>query len=649
MRLREYIIDVLPRVFSYNRALKGKGKPANPLTITYSVTAACRSLCKTCNIGRVYLENPAVAQRDLTLKEIEASFKSLGPIYFFNVSGGEPFMRMDLAEILRLAFIYLKPKLISIPTNSLAPKSIEMTTLKILKYMDEYCPSHVTLSIKPSIDGVGEKHDFIRGIKGNFVKLEETIERLQAIKARDSRLEVDLGSVISNYNINDIPELEKWVHERGIGSYRHEIAEQRVEFHNIGDPITPSPEVYQNLTKGFAQEIIQNIKGKSLHTKVTESIRLAYYDVAVKILKQKKQITPCYGGVANIHMDFDGEVWPCCILGGEQSMGNIRDWNYDFPALLNSQKAKKVIQYIAEGNCACPLASQWLNNILLTPKHMVSVMHNLLIKFSFPDLFKKHFNYSEIRSEALKLTKAGTIPDPSALNKEELIKDDMEYINARSMQGNRAFKVLSNERISDRSYILRLERHGLDFEPGQYFVIGRQEDGTAREYTVYSSIDDDFLEFMITEIPGGEVSNELKKCKQGDVVFAEGPLGYFRLETDEDHSRKHVFIATGSGIAPFRSMVLSNPELNYQILHGARLLADCYNREDYDPEKYMTCITREETGDYKGRVTDYLQENPVDPADHFYICGNTDMLYEVFELLISQGVTRERIRVEVFY
>ncbi|MFC1887369.1 FAD-binding oxidoreductase [Candidatus Cloacimonadota bacterium] len=649
MRLREYIYDVATRVFSYNRALKGKGKPANPLTITYSVTAACRSLCKTCNIGRVYLENPDVAKKDLTLKEVEASFRSLGPIYFFNVSGGEPFMRMDLAEILRLAFIYLKPKLISIPTNSLAPKSIEKTTLKILKYMDEYCPPHITLSIKPSIDGVEETHDHIRGIRGNFVKLEETIDRLLAIRKRDKRLHVDLGSVISNYNLYHIDELEKWVHRRGIESYRHEIAEQRVEFHNIGDPITPSAEIYEALTRDFAQKIIQNIKGKALHTKVTESIRLAYYDVAVQILRKKKQVSPCYGGVANIHMDYNGEIWPCCILGGEQSMGNIRDWNYDMQALLRSDKAKQVIKYIANGNCACPLASQWLNNILLTPRHMFKVMYNLLIKFSFPELFKTNYEINLPESKALKLEKAGTIPDATTYTDDELIKDDMKYINSIPANENRIFRILDVRSVSRKSYVLRLERNGVDFIPGQYFILSKEEGGTGREYTVYSSFQDDFLEFLITEIENGQVSPELRKYEAGDQVFVEGPIGYFRLENDPDFNGKHVFIASGSGIAPFRSMVLSNTGLNYQILHGARLLEDCFNLDDYDPARYTSCITREEKGDYKGRVTDYLREHPVDPKDIFYICGNTDMLYEVYDLLISQGVTRERVKVEVFY
>jgi ferredoxin-NADP reductase/MoaA/NifB/PqqE/SkfB family radical SAM enzyme len=649
MRLRDYIFDVAPRAISYERARKGLGKPANPLTITFSVTAACRSLCKTCNIGRVYLENPAIAKNDLTLKEIEATFKTLGPIYFFNVSGGEPFMRMDLAEILRLAFIYLKPKLISIPTNSLAPKAIEKTTLKILEYMDQYLPPHVPLSIKPSIDGVGEMHDFVRGIKGNFVKLEETIDRLLAIREKNPRLHVDLGSVISNYNLNHLDVLEKWVHERGIESYRHEIAEQRVEFHNVGDPITPSPQIYRQLTREFSNQIIKNIQGKALHTRVTESVRLAYYDVANQILKEKRQVTPCYGGLANIHLDYNGEVWPCCILGGEQSMGNIRDWNYDMQALLASPKAKDVIGYIAGGNCACPLASQWLNNVLLTPKHMLNVMYILLYRFPFRKLSPTLGKPKVQKDEAIVLTKAGTIPDPTSYDTDDLIKNDKEYTEAEPISSKTPFHVLGIRNLSDKSYILRIERHGLGFIPGQYFILGKKGGETAREYTIYSSLQDDFLEFMITEVADGNVSPLLRNCGIGEELHVEGPLGYFEPEDSPDFKGRHIFIASGAGIAPFHSFVKSIPKLDYQILHGVRRLEDCFDRDDYDPSCYTICTSREEKGDYFGRVTAYLKEHPVDPTDIFYICGNTEMLYEVYDLLISQGVTRESIKVEVFY
>ena len=78
----------------------------------------------------------------------------------------------------------------------------------------------------------------------NFSKLEKTIDVLLEVRSENPRLHVDLGTVISNLNLHHLDDIEDWVHARGIESYRHEIAEQRAEFHNLGDPITPPPEVY---------------------------------------------------------------------------------------------------------------------------------------------------------------------------------------------------------------------------------------------------------------------------------------------------------------------------------------------------------------------------------------------------------------------
>lgn len=330
-------------------------------------------------------------------------------------------------------------------------------------------------------------------------------------------------------------------------------------------------------------------------------------------------------------------------------MGNVRDWDYDVQALLGSKKAKAVIKYIADGNCACPLASQWLNNVLLTPEHMLNVFKYLLIKFPFSQFHKPYSDGSRIVPETIVQSKAGKLSKPRKLTDDDLNTDEKDFTEAKSVEIDKPFRVISKTDISEKSYVLRIDRHGLDFIPGQYFIIGRKESDTAREYTVYSSKNDDYLEFMITRIKDGIVSNDLANCKPGEELQVEGPLGYFELETNPDFRGKHVFIATGSGIAPFRSIVLSNPDLNYEIIHGARLLQDCYHKEDYSEDRYISCITREESGDFKGRVTDYLKQNPVDPEDMFYICGNTEMLYEVYDILISQGVVRESVRVEVFY
>jgi MoaA/NifB/PqqE/SkfB family radical SAM enzyme len=384
LKLKDYVFQVAPRAVYYEATRRGWVDPINPLTLTFSVTAACQSRCKTCNIGNVYLANPALAKNNLSLEEIEKVFRSLGPIYFFNISGGEPFMRPELAEIVRLACIHLKPRLIHIPTNGIGTQFIEKTTRQILAYMDQYAPKSVPITIKPSIDGVGEVHDYVRGYKGNFAKLEATIRALLAIRKENPRLHVDLGTVISNHNLEYLDEIEDWVHAQGIESYRHEIAEQRSEFHNLGDPITPSAATYEALIQGFKQKILNHVRGKAPLTVATEAVRMVYYDVAVRILKERRQVTACYGGVSNIHMNYNGELWPCCVLGSDQVMGRVRDFDYDIQALLRSQQAKQVRKYIADGQCACPLANQWLNNVLLTPRHMLKVLYTYLVLFRLP-------------------------------------------------------------------------------------------------------------------------------------------------------------------------------------------------------------------------------------------------------------------------
>lgn len=343
----------------------------NPMTVTYSVTAACQSKCKTCQIGAMFCQDPTRAQNDLTLEEIEKIFSSMKPVYFFNMSGGEPFMRRDLPEIARLACKYLKPQVVHTPTNAILSDRIIENTEKIIKIVREYNPQ-VPFTVKPSIDGVGDKHDEIRGVKGNFKCLLKTIEGLKKLEDKYDNFHLELGTVISNFNINDLDEIEDFVHSLGVESYRNEVAECRTEFFNLQDPITPPADVYQRLIKDFARKVEENIGKKRKLAKTTEALRVVYYDIAGKILEEKRQVIPCYAGVSNVHINYDGGVWPCCVLGYDQEMGNLRDYHYDFQSLWHSIQAQKVRKYIKEKNCACPLANQAYSNEL---------MH-------FPSLFK---------------------------------------------------------------------------------------------------------------------------------------------------------------------------------------------------------------------------------------------------------------------
>lgn len=336
----------------------------NPMTLTYSVTAACQSRCKTCQIGEMFCQDPTRSQKDLKLDEIEKIFQTMKPVYFFNMSGGEPFLRKDLPEIVELACKYLKPKVVHTPTNGILTDRIVKNTEKIIQIVRNYNPE-VPFTVKPSIDGIGELHDEIRGVKGNFDCLLKTIEGLKKLEDKYDNFHLELGTVISNFNIDHLDEIEDFVHSLGVESYRNEVAECRTEFFNIGDDITPSAEVYQRLIKDFARKVEENISSKKNLAKMTEALRVVYYDIASRILEEQRQVIPCYAGVSNVHINYDGGVWPCCVLGYEKEMGNLREYGYDFQKLWHSDKADEVRKYIKGKNCACPLANQAYSNELM--------------------------------------------------------------------------------------------------------------------------------------------------------------------------------------------------------------------------------------------------------------------------------------------
>ncbi len=376
MNNKDYILEILPKTINYRLARHGLVKSARPITLTFSVTGMCQSRCKTCNIGAHFQEDPQeIKKLDVKIDEIERFFKSLGYCYFLNFSGGEPFLRNDLVEIVELALKYLKPRIIHTPTNAFMSEKIEKTTREILDTINKY-DSNIPFTVKPSIDGIGEKHDEIRGLPGNFERLKETIKRLKQVENEYENFHLELGTVVSNFNINDLDEIEDWVHKQGVQSYRNEIAEQREEFFNIGEDITPSNEVYEKLMETFKEKVKSNLKNKKSLAKTTESMRLVYYNLVVKILREKKQVIPCYAGISNIHLNYDGNIWPCCVLGYAHSMGNIRNYDFDYDALYNSQKAKEVREYIKEENCHCPLANQSYSNMIISLPYLMKVFGN---------------------------------------------------------------------------------------------------------------------------------------------------------------------------------------------------------------------------------------------------------------------------------
>lgn len=203
--------------------------------------------------------------------------------------------------------------------------------------------------------------------------------------------------------------------------------------------------------------------------------------------------------------------------------------------------------------------------------------------------------------------------------------------------------------LTPETFILRLDRKDFHFEPGQYVIIRIPDHKKGREYSIYSATTDEYLDFLVREIPAGEFSRYLHNLKPGSELDVEGPRGFFVLDEKTKNHHPALMIATGTGISPFHSYIKSYPELNYRILHGVHFAKEAYGRETFNPESYLLCTSRDEEGHYLGRVTNYLMENSVDADTICYLCGNSGMIDEVTTILEKYGLPPENIRTEVFF
>ncbi len=211
------------------------------------------------------------------------------------------------------------------------------------------------------------------------------------------------------------------------------------------------------------------------------------------------------------------------------------------------------------------------------------------------------------------------------------------------------YKILNIENLTESTFILRMPKSRFRFYAGQHISLSIKGDYQSREYSIYSAEESDYLEVLVKEVDGGYFSPKLKHLKEGDFVEIHGPFGKFGLDTKRLDTHQHVFIASGTGIAPFHSMVKSNPGLDYRLIHGVRYANEAYEKNHYDENKFVLCTSRDDSGDFEGRVTDYLKQKDFDTNTSFYLCGNSDMIFDAMEILKDKGFDRDNVNVEVYF
>ncbi len=328
-----------------------------PISIAISLTNRCSSRCKTCNIWKVQKEHPKLIRDELTANEWAQILESIGTsTIWFTLTGGEPFLRKDLPDIVSHISRYNQPRYLNIATSAVHPKKSAESVERILRML----PKKTMLTINVSVDEVGRRYDSIRGVPNGFSKVEKSIALFRELKQRYDNLVLGTNIVLSKYNAKRFEQIYEHISEKlQPDSIVCELGAGREAFFFHDDISIPRERCVELL-----DFLIEKEGQNTAQARVIRRFRKGYYRLLKERLFRRKSIR-CYAGYASVEISSTGEVWDCSIRA--DSMGSLRDNNYDFRRIWRSEHAQGIRKRIREEKCMCTGANPNYTNLMCNP------------------------------------------------------------------------------------------------------------------------------------------------------------------------------------------------------------------------------------------------------------------------------------------
>ncbi len=289
-----------------------------PTDVSIITTYRCQMRCKMCNIW----EYPTDPKKEIQPKELEI----LPKLKFVNLTGGEPFQRLDLEDIVSVCF-------------EKAPRVVISTSGYHFDRIINLAKKFPNIGIRISIEGLSQKNDELRGRPGGFDKGLRTLLTLREMGVKD----IGFGCTVSNNNSTDMLALYQLSKALGM-EFATAAFHNSYYFHKSDNVITNKDVVcadFQILTEQLLKE------------KHPKSWFRAFFNLGlINYIQGGKRMLPCEAGSTNFFIEPYGEVYPCNGLEKQiwkESMGNIRNCT-SFEELWNSEQAQKVRSLV----CSCP-------------------------------------------------------------------------------------------------------------------------------------------------------------------------------------------------------------------------------------------------------------------------------------------------------
>ena len=313
------------------------------------VTSACNAKCRTC----FYWEELNQG-RDLTFEQMERLSQTAPQFHKLWLSGGEPTLCHDASEIIDMFVRHNGVRRLIIPTNGLVKS-------RVYDIVDRALASHRSLDLYLNIalDGQGETHDRIRGVPGHWEKTLDCIDELYPLKEKyGDRLRLNANTVVCADNYQEVEQLAEfiWNSFRLDGHYFNIVRGDTA----VGDEIKQVPpealasmySYISQLTKQYGDRMFADDDATKRFVKnvaYVGTITTHYRTQRANFSQSTAWPFACTAGETIAVIDYNGDVRACEL---REKFGSLKDYDYDFEALWQSEDRRAELQTI-DGGKAC--------------------------------------------------------------------------------------------------------------------------------------------------------------------------------------------------------------------------------------------------------------------------------------------------------
>ncbi|GAB4277819.1 MAG: radical SAM protein [Deferrisomatales bacterium] len=308
--------------------------------MSLEVTRRCVARCVMCNLWRSPRDAPELAAAEWLDLLCAPELRRLKEL---DVTGGEPFLRSDLAELLEGVCTLKRTHLrrlhsVAVTTNGFLTRAVLDGVGRLVGPFER---AGVELVLVLGMDAVGELHDRIRNYRNGWARLHETVEGLSELRARHAPLVLGIKTTVTRYNVGELDRVAAYAREHGLFA--------------IISPFLLTPARYDNLDRAEALELSPRDRAALERFYDTTPLQwVSYRDELRRFLETGRMEKPCSAGLNYYFVRSSGDVLPCPLI--PVCLGNVR--RTAFGALVRSGPArafrKRVGRFPACSTCTEP-------------------------------------------------------------------------------------------------------------------------------------------------------------------------------------------------------------------------------------------------------------------------------------------------------